>query len=400
MQAALPWILFVIGVFYTLGGVVLIRQMAMDTLLDNALAAIALKHDRKEETATRILSAGAALTLASGLTLMAQSRAAVIVFALNMIVQTGYLAWSAKARPPEDEPERRGRQATRNALLIYTGVFGLVILMELNGQWRAWLGGGTGGLISELVAVAFVTAAFYWLISNPSGSGRSGKRPAGFLDTDENDDLPAYDPGRPPEHLRIAPEHECWPIWDDVTFFNLDPASLGLSDELVQRIQDWDTLFQKTYNRDDPTRSGFQDAEEERRWASLGTDILTDLRKEWTGSVVSNLSNVPALMSVAFDGMGAHATPPQDRILTMAEGCGVIEIRDLLQRLDELADDRIDAPEWDGDTQDDIARLQKFYGQVLARVDARYRTDVEAGLASSREETRNWVRLALDGALN
>lgn len=400
MQAALPWILFAIGLFYTLGGFVLIRQMAMDTLLDKTLAALTLKHDRTEETATRILSAGAALTLASGLTLMAQSRAAVIVFTLNMIVQAGYLVWSAKARPPEDDAERRGRQATRNALLIYAGVFGLVMLMELNGLWRPWLGGGTGGLIGELVVTGFVTAAFYWLIANPSGGGKPRKRATGFPDTDEDDDLPAYDPTRPPEHLRISQEYDCWPTWDDVTFTNVDPATLGLSDSLLQRIHDWDALYQKSFNRDDPFNSRFADVTEERRWADLAESVWEGLCEEWTGSVVNKVSHVPALMSAAFDGMGAHATPPEDRMLTMAAGCGVYEIRDLLQRLDGLADDRTEAPGWDGDTQDDIARLQKFYGQVLARVDARYRPDVEAGLASSREETRNWVRLALDGALN
>ena len=112
---------------------------------------------------------------------------------------------------------------------------------------------------------------------------------------------------------------------------------------------------------------------------------------------MNKISHVRYLMGDAFDGVNAYALPPEDRVKKMAALCGVIEIRDILGRLDTLAADRAALEDWDGDTQDDIARMQKFYAMVLSRVDPRYNADVEAGLERAEDETRAWVRLALDG---
>lgn len=403
MHTALPWLLFAIGVFYAAGGIVLIRRMAMDTLLDKAIAAITLKPDPIEEAATRILTVGAGLTLASGLTLMAQSRAALPVFILNILVQAGYLIWAGRAQPPQNDLERRGRQATINALLIYIGVFGLVILMEQQGLWRAWFGTGLSGLMTELVVTALLTVAFTWLIWNPPGARNSGGDAASrtyphFLQAE--DDPPEYDPTRLPEQLRLSPEYTCWPTWDDATFSNVDPAILGFSDSLLKRIQDWDDLFQKGYNSEDPFSSCFSSIEEERLWADEAEAVWAGICEEWRGVAVNKISHLPYLTSVALEGTGPYEAPSEDRLQTMANQCGVFEIRDILSRLDILATERAAIPDWDGDTQDDISRAQKFHALVLARTGEKYRADVEAGLESEAEETRHWVRLALDGALS
>lgn len=393
MHTALPWTLFLIGVFYALGGVVLVRQMAMDTLLDKAIAAITLKRDRVEEAATHVLTAGAWLTLASGLVLMAQSRAALVIFGLNIAVQAGYLIWAARARPPESEPERKGRRATVNALFIYVGVFGLVLLMEQQGLWREWLGSGLAGLGAEIVAAMGVTAALVWLIWNPPGAKRQG---AFGRDDDSGDDLPAHDPGRVPRCLRLAPEHQCWPLWDDETGSSVNPEILGLSEALMARIAAWDTLFQKGYRDDDPLSSGFVDVTEERLWADEGEAVWEVLCEEWEGDLCNRTSQLQYLMNLAFDGVNTFDLPPPAKVAEMAAQCGVVEIREMLRRLDTLADEwrRIEA--WDGDSQDDVARLQSFYARVLAQVAPRYREDVAAGLTRD-EETRRWVQLALDG---
>lgn len=397
MHTALPWILFAIGVFYAAGGIVLVRRMAMDTLLDKAIAAITLKRDRTEEAATRILTVGAGLTLASGLTLLAQSRAALPVFVLNILVQTGYLIWAARKRPPDNELERRGRQATTNALFIYIGVFGLVLVMEQQGLWRVWLGAGLAGLVTELLVTALLTAAFVWLIGNPPGRKRKdGKTCPDFL-SDDDDDFAERDPSRPTEFLRLSPEYNCWPTWDDETYSNVDPAGLGFSQALIGKLTAWDERFQKCYNPEDPFNSRFSSLEEERLWADEGAAVWEGICKEWTGEAVNKISHLPYLMGDAFNGVNAYALPPEDRVQKMAALCSVIEIRDILGRLDTLAADRAALEDWDGDTQDDIARMQKFYAMVLSRVDARYRADVEAGLDSGEDETRAWVRLALDG---
>jgi hypothetical protein len=398
MNTALPWILFVIGVFYSLGGIVLVRRMAMDQLLDKAIAAITLKRDRVEEAATRLLTIGAWLTLASGLTLMAQSRATLVIFGLNIAVQAGYLIWAARARPPENDLERRGRQATTNALFIYVGVFGLALIMEQQGLWRELLGSGWAGLAAETLAALLVTAAFAWLIWNPPGA----KRQSGFAATetpedDYDDGLAEYDPGQPPSCLRLAPEYNCWPTWDDETFSNVDPDSLGLSAELGARIRSWDALFQNGYKPDDPFNSGFASLEEERLWTDQAEAVWQGLLEEWQGPAVNKVSLLPYLVDAAREGLSPYEFPDEARLQKMAENCRLLEVRDMLARLDTLAAQREATEAWDGDTQDDIARAQTFFARVLARVAPQYRADVARGLESAEEETRRWVQLALDG---
>ncbi len=403
MNTALPWIVFALGLLYAAGGIALVRRMAVDTMIDKAIAAITLKTDKAEQTATRILTVGAWLTLASGLALMAQSRAALVLFGLNIALQGGYLIWASRARVPEDEADRRGRQATINAYFIYIGAFGLVIMMEQRGLWRDWLGTGLGGLGAELMVAGLTTAAFVWMIWNPPGAkSRKGGRGRTYPDflSDEDDDLPAYDPSIPPERLRLAPEYQCWPTWDDLTFHNVDPARLGFSDALLKRLEAWDALFQKSYNPDDPFNSDFASVADERLWADEAVAVWEGICEEWTGEAVNKISHVPYLMDAAFEGIGPYASPGEEALQKMADNCGVFEIRDLLSRLDVLAAERAAVPAWDGDTQDDIARVQKFYALVLARVAGRYREDVEAGLASPEEETRRWVGLALQQQQN
>ena len=398
MLTALPWIIFAFGLFYTLGGVVLIRRMAMDQLLDQAIAAITLKRDHVEETATRLLTIGGWLTFASGLSLMAQSRAALVIFSLNILAQGGYLAWAARNRPVTNEAERRGRAATRNALLIYVGVFALVVVMEQHGLWRSWLGTGIAGLIADLVAIGAVTAAFIFLLTN-TGSGRSGKkgkRYPDFLDPDE-DEGPDYDPTKPPSCLRLAPEYQCWPLWDDESYTNINPGSLGFSAELIERIQRWDDLFQNGYKPDDPFNSSFASLEEERLWTDQAQEVWEALLEEWQGPAVNKVSLLPYLSAAAHEGLSPYDTPDADRVQKMADNCRLLEVREILARLDTLAAERQATEAWDGDTQDDIARVQKFYAMVLARVAPQYRPDVALGLESPEAETRAWVQLALDG---
>lgn len=56
-------------------------------------------------------------------------------------------------------------------------------------------------------------------------------------------------------HLRLAPEWECWPLWNDETGDNLDPRDLDLPPALLARLVAWDDVFQATFNRDDPLAS-------------------------------------------------------------------------------------------------------------------------------------------------
>lgn len=55
--------------------------------------------------------------------------------------------------------------------------------------------------------------------------------------------------------LRLAPEWECWPLWDDETGDNIDPRDLRLPPALLARLVAWDDVFQASSDRDDPMAS-------------------------------------------------------------------------------------------------------------------------------------------------
>lgn len=392
MQTALPWIAFAAGLLYAVGGLVLARRMAMDALLDKAIAALTLKRDPVEETVTRILTIGAGLTFASGLALMALSRSALIFFVLNICLQAGHLAWSARARPPENDLERKGRQSMLNALMIYIGVFGLVLLIEQGGLWRSWFGGAAWGVMAEFAIAALVTAGFGWAILAPArGKSDLPEEPPPLFP-----DLPDTEPEMP-GCLRLMPEYRCWPLWDDTELNNIDPRSLGFSDSLLERIAGWDAVYQNGYLEDDPFASGLTDIAEERRWAEESHVVAAAIEAEWQGPFVNKCSRLSWLVENALEGLSDYDTPPREKLAEQARFCGVLEVQESLARLDWLAREKAALPAWDGDSADDVSRVQQLYARLLQHVDAKYRADIERGLDSAEEDTRRWVRLALDG---
>ncbi|MFN7056695.1 hypothetical protein [Hyphomonas sp.] len=391
----LSWIAFGIGLFYTLGGIVVIRSLTLDKMLDRALEALGSETAPQEKIATRLLTAGALLTFASGLALMGLSRWAPWLFGANLAVQAAYLAWASVHMPTEDDLGRKGRRATVRAFVLYAAVFVFVLYADGRVIWREWFYPDRGilPLFMEIGLIGLFTATFAWALGRPA---RGMHRNAPAFDPDEyfpEDGLPPP----VPKHLRLAPEFECWPTWDHETGYNADPEMLGLSKDLLEKMGRWDSILQSGYNPDDPTAWPFDSVETERRWASLGDEIADQLADEWEGPLSIQISSLTYLVNAIRDGLSPYDEGDPAGFDRAAQACGVAEIRELIRRLDILAREKATVPDWDGDTMDDIARFQSLYASLLARVHPRYRDDVEAGLQSPEEETHRWVRLALDG---
>ena len=86
---------------------------------------------------------------------------------------------------------------------------------------------------------------------------------------------------------------------------------------------------------------------------------------------------------------------PEERVAWIGGHCGVAEIEAVIARLDTLSRERDALPEWDGDSQDDIARAQSLFRHILACVPARHIGVVAAGLGSPEWGTRIHVAAAL-----
>ncbi len=375
-----------VGLFYAIGGILHMRAMAMNRMVDGLLAALEDRDARMERQRTRIMTLGAALTFASGVSLIAMSRWTLLVFALNAALQGGYLIWAARAFPPEDDLEKSGRRSTVRAFLIYLLALGLVIALHRLGVWRIW----TEPAFIELVAIIVPTLLISWFF------GRNVKTAADTIHAAPQPELQSAAANMPPpERLRLTPEYHCSPLWDDERGNMVDVAGLGLSAELVDRILAWDAAFQATWRENDPLDSFFPDVAAERAWVREGYSIAEDLGRECAGSLNVQISALDMMVRDARHDLSPWTATPDDQIAWIGERCGIAEIEAAVARLDALSRERDELPEWDGDSQDDIARAQELYKRILVHVPARYIDDIAAGLESLQWGTRVYVAGAL-----
>ena len=377
-----------LGIFYAVGGVIHMRALVLDRIADTLLTMLGDGEAGTERLRTRVMTVGAALTFASGLSLLALSRWTLPIFAVNAVLQGAYFIWAARAFPPQDDAERHGRRATLRAFFIYIAASGFAVALDQYGLWRIWL----EPALAELAVIAAPAIALSWFFrrrSRPtSESVLAAPRPAFSL-------APADAPR--PERLRLAPEYYCAPLWDDESGNMVDPTSLGLSAELLQRIADWNAVFQATFREDDPFASGFADLAAEHAWVRQGNAIVEDLGKEWPGQILNRISSLKMLVRDTRRDLGPWDDLPEDRLAAIGEKCGVAEIDAAIDWLDELSREGDALPEWDGDSQDDIARAREMLHGILARVARRYVEIVASGLRSPEWRTRVHIAMALAG---
>lgn len=127
-----------VGAFYVFAGVVVMRAMALDRVMNKLLAVLNDPAAPKELLRSRVLAVGAFLTLGGGVALMLLSPLAAPVFVAGALWQAGYLLWAEKALPPEDEDDARGRRQTKNAFVVYLFATAFVGWLAVQGQLRPW----------------------------------------------------------------------------------------------------------------------------------------------------------------------------------------------------------------------------------------------------------------------
>lgn len=274
-----------LGAFYIFAGFVVMRTMAMSTLIDRVLLTLDPKSNSKLELLrSQVLLVGAYLTMASGVALLIMSPFAPYVFVLNTILQGGYLVWAEKAFPPEDAIDRQGRQRTKNAFVIYLAATAFVGWMAYQGFLRPWDGADVIALDLGIIALSLGLA--WALVYLPKRKEKPAsvfepieERPNGEVVQDFRDNAP-------PKRLRVAPEWGCWPLWNDETGENVSHFHLKLPEELMARIEEWDDVWQATYNDDDPMRGDFKSEAERVAYVTEGLAIVEELKRVWSGEVV------------------------------------------------------------------------------------------------------------------
>ncbi|GBR10567.1 hypothetical protein GCM10007207_19190 [Asaia siamensis] len=75
--------------------------------------------------------------------------------------------------------------------------------------------------------------------------------------------------------IKLMPEYECWPLWHSGpnNYDNIDPRFLGLSDKLVEEIENWAAVYDATLDQDYPPNSAFKSSRDERLFADDGFSL-------------------------------------------------------------------------------------------------------------------------------
>lgn len=105
--------------------------------------------------------------------------------------------------------------------------------------------------------------------------------------------------------------------------------------------------------------------------------------------------SIRLLLHEAKRDLAPYERLPAARRAAIGGGCGADEIAELIAWLDDLSRAFEALPDWDGDSQDDIAQAQDTLGAILGQVPRAHFGAVAAGLGSPAWRTRVHVVRAL-----
>ena len=257
-----------LGVFYAFAGIIGMRALVMDHLMDQMLYGLTLKPVAAKEHRRRWLMGSSTLAIGmGGAALMVLSLWAVPLFLFGATTQAIYLVWARTTFPPEDDSDRKGRSQTINAAILYGAATLLVCLAAAAGALRPWL--DPWALVIPLAGLALLAPAgrhFLWT-AHRDRRDRSADDDAG----------PREIPPAPPR-VRLAPSWGGYPLRDADTDDGVIYDDY-LPRDLADRLYEWSRAF---HGGDDPDIqefwAEFADAAAETAHRAEGQSIVAGLR--------------------------------------------------------------------------------------------------------------------------
>lgn len=85
------------------------------------------------------------------------------------------------------------------------------------------------------------------------------------------------------ETIKLMPDYFCYPLWgeDLDNIGNINPAMLPLSQEIIENLNQWATIYDATLDMSDPANSpGFYDRATKEKFDREGIRLWLQLRKE------------------------------------------------------------------------------------------------------------------------
>lgn len=226
-----------IGAFYAFGGVMVIRALTMDNLLDRALAAIEGKRPPVNNSLKHwVGGAVGVLTGASGAALALLHGAAVPLFVSCLALQAGWHLAGPHLLADDDQADALGRSRTRNAMVLYALAAAFVFYLWQAGSLSAW----DDPLGLAVLGVALALTA--WLVSGLRSAG-SNAPPRPSIDPIAN----AYLMPGAPARILLDPRLGETPLHDADSLADIDHFAM-LSGNLAEQVEIWDGDYRRWFN--------------------------------------------------------------------------------------------------------------------------------------------------------
>lgn len=285
----LAWqcIVVVFSGFYTLGSIALVRTMAVDTLLDDAIAKIDPTSqdqslDKHEISERRFLTGMAIAMFAGGVFLVVQSSLAPLIFSLCLASQLLHISF-LQSHNSELEVQSAGRTTTINATIIYAIVtlvlviaqqFSLLPSLPPEWSWREALGGS--------LTIGFAFFAIYQFRSARVMIDHASSDIEPHLELEAEEKGHLIDMKTVVEVL-VQVEEFSWGIWrhDGDKWQAVDPVSLGISPRLTDRIAVWEDSYDEHWDMDDPGQELQWDKDAEEQHFHEARQIAVALKEEF-----------------------------------------------------------------------------------------------------------------------
>lgn len=159
-----------LGAFYIVAGLLVVRAFAVSRLLDHAIERLTGERDGRAAAIRAAWNvATAVFTFAGGMALLLLWEGAAVLFAASLAWQALYIGWVApRLLDPADPPDPEGRQQSINAAAIYSAATGWVLWAWWHGRLRLFADLSVVEAFVGVASVAGLTGYAVWVGLRPA----------------------------------------------------------------------------------------------------------------------------------------------------------------------------------------------------------------------------------------
>lgn len=82
------------------------------------------------------------------------------------------------------------------------------------------------------------------------------------------------------QRIKLMADFDCYPLWDMDDGGDIDPTDLPLSEATIERLLNWQNIYDGIIDWDDPASAGFASKQEERAFEREGISLWQKVQQE------------------------------------------------------------------------------------------------------------------------